>query len=76
MPVYYTIPEDMLNVLAQHMQDNFPGSRREKYADIAREYSDALGAFGFSIVRTADLDLAERKAAHGCSDAPCGDCDQ
>ena len=30
----------------------------------------------YTIVRTTDLDLAARKASHGCSDALCGDCDQ
>ena len=35
----------------------------------------ALMDAGFTIVRTADLDLAVRKSAHGCTDALCGDCD-
>jgi hypothetical protein len=48
--------------------------------DEAREYAqrlyDRLTDNGYTIVRTADIDLAERKSAHGCTDAPCGECDR
>lgn len=31
---------------------------------------------GYTIRRTELLDLADRKSAHGCTDALCGECDQ
>ena len=48
----------------------------ERFAThFAKRLADHLTAEGFTVVRTADLDLAARKSAHGCSDALCGDCD-
>ena len=65
--------DDPLTVLTDWHRDEATDT------DEAREYAqrlcDRLTDNGYTIVRTTDLDRTERKAAHGCSDTLCPDCD-
>ena len=67
--------DQFLNVLVnyyRHLIDPYDG----RAVTFATGLADCIKDHGYTIVRTADLDLAERKSAHGCTDALCGDCDQ
>lgn len=65
---------DLLDLLTAWHRDE--ATAEPEARQYAQKLLTVLGRDGYTIVRTADLDLAERKAAHGCTDALCGDCDQ
>lgn len=66
--------DGFLNLLIMHYRNRVSDQGRVA-ATFAYDFLDEMEKQGFTIVRTADLELAERKAAHGCTDALCGDCD-